>query len=532
MENAPKNREWVKTAAIIFLSVLLVLTFFSNTIMNRMLPEVSTVEVMNGSITAKVRVSGKVSAVGINEVKADGTRTVAAVKAKVGQEVSAGDILFVMGEAESEEIENAEEIRDSAYYANERAKVSYPTNTAANQAIWRAECELEDAKNLMEAAERELYSAGTNAKVLLAKEEMKQAQEEYSYAQNVTADAQNAYNEARGNAERLQNDLEIARISGDDPARIQELEVQLVGAEYEETLRDREYASAENDEANAFSNYEDKKAKYEAALSTLESTLKSAYDIAVSRYNSAQSAYNSACDSYAVSTESFNQSYAQAQINADEAQHTLDKRQKKVDNLKGDGEDVNVYAKVSGTVQSISCTSGDKVVKDSVMCTIEVPDMGYTMQGTVTKDQADRLKVGDVGTDQYQWGKPIEGTIRSIEKDPKDPMGKKILTFDLNGNVEIGKDLTLSVGQKSASYDYIVPKSAVKSDNNGNFVLVITSKSNALGNRYFAKRVAVEILAEDDSNRAISGDIDYGDFIITNSSTKVNSGDQIKLADS
>ena len=36
------NREWVKTFAIIFLAVLLVLTFFSNTIMNMTLPEVST----------------------------------------------------------------------------------------------------------------------------------------------------------------------------------------------------------------------------------------------------------------------------------------------------------------------------------------------------------------------------------------------------------------------------------------------------------------------------------------------------------
>ena len=33
-ENGKKKREWVKTAAIVFLSVMLVLTFFSNTIMN------------------------------------------------------------------------------------------------------------------------------------------------------------------------------------------------------------------------------------------------------------------------------------------------------------------------------------------------------------------------------------------------------------------------------------------------------------------------------------------------------------------
>ena len=35
METKVKNRDWVKNAAIIFLAVLLVLTFFSNTIMNR-----------------------------------------------------------------------------------------------------------------------------------------------------------------------------------------------------------------------------------------------------------------------------------------------------------------------------------------------------------------------------------------------------------------------------------------------------------------------------------------------------------------
>ena len=34
METQVKKREWVKTAAIIFLAVLLVLTFFSQTIMS------------------------------------------------------------------------------------------------------------------------------------------------------------------------------------------------------------------------------------------------------------------------------------------------------------------------------------------------------------------------------------------------------------------------------------------------------------------------------------------------------------------
>ena len=59
MEQKVKRREWVKTAAIILLSVLLILTFFSNTIMNRSLPEVATQAVQSGSINAQIRGTGQ-----------------------------------------------------------------------------------------------------------------------------------------------------------------------------------------------------------------------------------------------------------------------------------------------------------------------------------------------------------------------------------------------------------------------------------------------------------------------------------------
>ena len=53
MEN--KRREWVKTAAIIFLTIMLLLTFFSNTIMNYSLPEVSAKYVQSGSLSEQIR---------------------------------------------------------------------------------------------------------------------------------------------------------------------------------------------------------------------------------------------------------------------------------------------------------------------------------------------------------------------------------------------------------------------------------------------------------------------------------------------
>ena len=62
MDTNVKRREWVKTVAIIFLAVLLVLTFFSNTIMNASLPEVATQQVTQGTINAKIRASGTIAA--------------------------------------------------------------------------------------------------------------------------------------------------------------------------------------------------------------------------------------------------------------------------------------------------------------------------------------------------------------------------------------------------------------------------------------------------------------------------------------
>ena len=84
-----------------------------------------------------------------------------------------------------------------------------------------------------------------------------------------------------------------------------------------------------------------------------------------------------------------------------------------------------------------------------------------------------------------------------------------------------GSELTISVGSKSANYDYVVPNSAIRQDNNGSFVLVITAKNSPLGNRFFAKRVAVEVVASDDMNSAVSGVLVYGEYVITTSSMPV-----------
>ena len=91
MNETKKRREWIKNAAIIFLAVLLVLTFFSGTIQNHSLPEVAVQYTTSDTVSSGVRVSGTVNASQSYSVTLDQTRTVRAVYVRNGDEVAAGD---------------------------------------------------------------------------------------------------------------------------------------------------------------------------------------------------------------------------------------------------------------------------------------------------------------------------------------------------------------------------------------------------------------------------------------------------------
>ena len=108
-KTASKRRDWVKNAAIIFLTVMLVLTFFSNTIMNYSLPEVATQYVQRGTITAKVRGTGTVEATDPYNVMVKESRVISSVAVKQGDTVEKDQVIYYLEDAESDELKKAED---------------------------------------------------------------------------------------------------------------------------------------------------------------------------------------------------------------------------------------------------------------------------------------------------------------------------------------------------------------------------------------------------------------------------------------
>ncbi len=104
MEASAKRRSIIKTILIVFLTVMLILTFFSNTIMNRSLPEVAAQYTQSGSITAKLRVTANAEANSKQKIVIEESRKIKSAVVREGQSVEIGDVLFYLDDGESAEL--------------------------------------------------------------------------------------------------------------------------------------------------------------------------------------------------------------------------------------------------------------------------------------------------------------------------------------------------------------------------------------------------------------------------------------------
>ena len=199
--------------------------------------------------------------------------------------------------------------------------------------------------------------------------------------------------------------------------------------------------------------------------------------------------------------------------------------------------ETTVTADKAGTVTEILYKAGETIVTDSMsgkatVVMLQPEGKGATLSFSVTNEQARRLSVGAKADLVNAWRyDDVEVVLTSIKPDKSDPGRMKQLTFEVTGDVIAGQTLSVSVGDKSSNYDYIVPNSAIREDNNGKFILIVESKSSPLGNRYVATRADVEVIASDDTQSAISGGVMGYEYVITTANKPVNAGDLVRLTE-
>lgn len=662
-----KRRDWVKNAAIIFLAIMLALTFFSNTIMNYSLPEVATQYVQRGSITAKVRGTGNVEATDPYNVIVKESRVISSVAVKQGDVVEKDQILYYLEDAESEELKKAEdELEDLelAYmkglfggtvspeiinkvasgntdsFASYQAKVTNMQNRLKEAEDRVKECQNAlDALSLQSTVDSNNAASSTLADELekaLATADLSNATAAFNnYKASKVAELQNEINEKKNQIADLQELIDKSQalsgagsdtsvgdgdsvfqerkkivadkfaalkafgkanssqipssspISDWDAATEEDIEKWYKGIiwkniddgklqiECESTYG--EYRTAVdllNDTADTLDEYGDKQNR----LSQLENQQKKLQDLenelaeinaitpesnggvqeAANRLRqaerniaeitnaneqssavyknkiaNAEAALKNATAVYELLKEE--QSLLSADINAEldlsKASKDIAEKKEEIAKLKEKSMGAAITAPVAGTVTSLAYVAGETTRPEEAAAVIQVEGKGYTLSFTVTNEQAKKVQVGDVAELQNAWYyDDVQAILAAIKPDPESAGQKKLLIFDVTGSsVQAGQALNLSVGQRSADYELVVPNSAIREDNNGKFILIVESRSGPISNRYIATRVDVEVLASDDNNTAISAGLYGYEYVITTSTKPVEAGKQVRL---
>lgn len=562
-----KRREWVKNAAIIFLSVMLVLTFFSNTFMNYSLPEVAAQYVQSGTITAKIRGTGTVESGDPYNVKINETRTISSVLVKTGDKVEKGDPLLLLEDKESKELTDAQAALDKAMLDFELALLSGDISNSAFQnvqngnvasintyqsRILAAEAEIDrwqkqvdeatNAINQLKTAQVNVDAGGTPdtgseqnkvnaAQAALNSDEIKIAKDKISEWQAAQATCQATIDKYNENI--------ASSVSGNGFVN------QVTEDEYQLAVKNRDqYQSLINERQAFINNNPDKVKAYDEKVKALADANKALTEKQNSKTNSTNSLtvqtqnWQTELDKRNIHLKAAQDTKAQllkdisTELNLDYQLDSLKKQRDDIAKLQENAVGASIEAPISGTITSVTVKAGDEAQPDTALVTMQPEGKGFTMSFSVTNDQAKRLSVGDKADLVNSWRySDMDITLASIKPDTTDPGQKKLLTFDITGDeVTPGQSLNVSVGQKSANYDLIVPNSAIREDSNGKFILIVESKSSPLGNRYVATRVDVEVLASDDTQSAVSGALYGYEFVITTSTQPVEAGKLVRLA--
>ena len=574
------RKDKIKNITIIFLLVMLILTFFSNTIMNYSLVEVSTQQVTSGQITSKVRGSGSVEASESYSVTIEETRKIATVNVKKDAEVATGDLLFTLEDTDSDELDAAKKSLNEAQAAYESAVLTAGITVAERQSIEAgkgssltqkqneiaaANQRVKDAQAAVDAAQASVdkikaqidavsnSTADTTAEekaVLDAEKKNSEAQDSLTSAESAYTPVKSAYDTALSGLQSAQSTYDEAKTAYDNlpstateadkqtaktSVAIAETKLKAAKATYDARKDDLNKVqgsydsakSAATDRKNALSN-----ANYNLYVKKLTGTntaeannLQAQLNTATAALTDANTALTSATNDQKKVTDKIS-----GEVTIASAYKTMTDLQEEVAKLQAKSIGTEITSPISGTVTDIAVTAGTTVNANDVMMTIQPENKAYVLQFSVTENQAKKVRVGDTAEVLNNWyGNDVSAVVSAIRKDPQN-RSNSIIICEMKGDVSVGDSYTLSIGEQSSNYDTIVPTSAIREDSNGKFILIIESKSTPLGNRYYARRVDVDVITSDDTKSAVTGALEGYEYVITTTTKPIKENEQVRLA--
>lgn len=543
-----KHREWVKWAAIVFLSILLILTFFSNTIRNRNLVQVSTVRVTSGTITPVISGGGQVESAGLMPVLSEYPGSVTAILVQPGDVVTKGQALLEVQLQDDGSLDVKKQQLESLEREYEIALLQASITTGSGDSA-----ELQRLKNNLAAAENRLAArkesdSGRKAleeNVREAESNLKNAKAVYSTnvgpaeaalktAEENLADSELALTNAQANEEYChgkytKEETEENKVAWD--AALQVLR------DAEETVMTRK-----NELFSAQQTYNALSREYQPAVTRAEENLQLAREN-LAEFDSSHAGLPNllTCENEVLSCKSaisdFYDRQSAGSVSQEIQEKNLSTMEEKIRNLKTEIAEREtslgirtINAPCAGTVADFYWNLNDSFAQNQQMAVIDSQAASYTLRFPVSLEGARMVQPGTPAAITNQERILAEAFVNGIAPNGDNPSELRDLVFMVRGeDVTAGMYLSLSVNLSSTRYPLVVPNAAIYRDSMGLYVYAVDSTSSALGSRTVLHRVAVTALDSDDRYTAIQGNLNDSDYVVTLASGPLSDGQAVRL---
>lgn len=481
---------WVKGFAVL-LAVILFFTVVSRVAASFTVPRVTVTEIGSGKIGHDVTASGMVEAAGERAVCTLPDLLVAQMSVHAGERVAEGDLLFTVDlEQLGEQITELEEQIAKLSLENEAAEKNREQETKKQQIEeQRAKEDYQDIVSRQTEAEKQRAENLQEAEV--AKQ---RAGEDLNVAIEVKQRAEEAYNQAVKELEDAQEQNQAA---------------------LQENMQQKK-ADLDSCEANVA----EKKTAYDTSVEQWKALQDAAGTEDTSEKDATKAAARAVEDA-ALSGSTDNT----AQINAITMEQ-YERQQKQLIALRElNGE---VRADAAGTVTKVLVETGQKTT-DTAAVLLSDEDRGLLFTASVDSKYREYLPVG-TAAELSGSGRRVEDCTVSAIEITEDGQTVRI-TAELTGDsFTPGESAEISITGKSDSYDFTIPVTAIREENQKNYVLVLDTENTILGEQYVARKVEVEVLDKNSTYAAVdSSALSNGSQIIADSSRNVSAGDIVRL---
>ncbi|MGI6668882.1 MAG: efflux RND transporter periplasmic adaptor subunit [Acetivibrionales bacterium] len=395
-----KRKKLILRMSGIFIVVMLVLTFFSNTINNITLPRVSSQKPTSGALIKEVYGSGVIRAKETVKVYAAQGRLVKEVRIKPGDEVKKGDAAVILDRDEIERQLEEEMLR----YEQLKLNLEKLSDMGSN---------IEYAENNLKAEKENLE----NMKALLESGAI--SRDEYKRDENAFLQAEKDLDNERRKQRDIERDIKIQQAS----MRLAEL--------------------------------------------------------------------------------------------------TIEKLRKELD------EGSVLLSPADGFVNELNVTEGSLVNGAVPVFSVDDVSKGFETRIAVEREKAEYLAVGDAVdiTVKSLGSGTIEGTIREIAANAQNRGEMKDLVIDVPaGEISAGERCDIYIRKRTASYDILVPNTAIGTDNMNKFVWVLNERKGALGSEFYVRKALVIPGDSDSSKTVIVSGLSRDEQVIVSYSKNLSDG--------